>query len=133
MRQQKYEKGENKMKNPFMLRKTHEKNCETLRKTHQIDKDRFQKEIQTLEKEIDKLIRPMVDGFMRLKIERSDFDTYAVTTQIESYWVESCLSHGNSEREIRYLERNIAEMIARELHNCLFDRNVIRERIKRFA
>ena len=81
--------------------------------------------------ERDKLIKPMVDKFLKVRIKPGEFDTYMIQVRMDSCWVETCLLHGDSQREIEIISEIMSYNIAAELDRALRALNIIRHKVMR--
>jgi hypothetical protein len=81
------------------------------------------------EAEIRDKIEPIVKKFLHTEVWRDDdhFGTYRVNVEMDTRWVEQCLVHGNSQKEISYITEMIGRQVGYELEPILKSRNFQRK------
>ena len=112
------------MKLPFVKRKTYERDLRRAEGRTNM----WRRDAERLEREIDELLRPMVEKFQKTQIHYDPiaFDRYVVQVAFDTHWVESCLLHGNSDREIKYLSEMMGKQVMYEVDHLIRARNIIR-------
>ena len=78
--------------------------------------------------EIEKVFEPAVNKICKIQIRQFDepFPRWALQVEMESYWVQAALEHGNSEREIDSLADALAYRVKREICQAIKTRNMQR-------
>jgi len=81
-----------------------------------------------LNREIEELLKPMVEKFSRVRIvyDPTAYDRYMIQTSFDTRWIERCLLQGDSQVEISYLADAMTRQIRCELEVLLRARNIIR-------
>ena len=120
----------------IVSKKRHNKEIDRLKKLAIDERSSHQRELKRqqakYEEEIKQKIEPMVKKFISLKFYRDEltFERYQLLIQMDTSWVESCLLHGNSQKEIEYLTEIIGRQVCCELEPILKSRNFERGRVK---
>jgi hypothetical protein len=107
---------------PLMLKDTHKAEVNRRLATQASG---HRREVARLEADIEERIKPLVEKFQRTRVERTgyQFDRYAVRVDLDVWWVEKCLCHGNSQKEIEYLCEIMGRQVSYELGLALRARN----------
>ena len=121
------------MKWPLMWRKNHDTEVSKLLENALLDKQSlkrcYEERITELEAEIREKIEPVIKKFVRLKVnyDPSMFERYAIQMQLDTRWVETCLIHGNSQKEVSRMAEVISREMSYELEKILLSRNFERK------
>jgi len=113
---------------PFVSRRKYENNHETTFFYNETI-GALQKELDAKNLEIEKLIEPIIKKFLQIKAVQdaspSNYNRYALHIALDTYWVEYCFTHGDSEREIDVFCEVMAGKIKNELQYALKSRNFL--------
>lgn len=116
---------------PFMLRRTAQASMQVLEERlacrNKEHADRVAKLERADRQEVEQLLRPMVEKFLRMQVRRdAEFGRWCFTIEMDASFVEECLRHGDSDTEIDYLGEMIGRMAHQKAVEVLRHRNCYR-------
>ena len=122
----KEEGADMKIRWPFVWRKTHDEQLRHVNSSHQSMTRSMQDEHK---KEIEQILKPFVDKFIHLSIKPGVRmgESFRFCVDMDTYFVERCMCHGNSDREIAYFADVVGESAKRKIAECIRVRNYRRE------
>jgi len=117
----------------WISKKKHNQTIDKLKKLAAEERCNHQSELRRQQakhdEEIKKKIEPMVKKFIKVMFYQADlnFERYQLSIFMDTWWVEQCLLHGNSQNEIDYLAVMIGKKVGYELASILKSRNFERK------
>jgi hypothetical protein len=87
--------------------------------------------IQSLEDQIEHVMKPFVDKLVHLRIENREWQDrpdYQCCVTFCMEMIETCFQHGNSDAQIEFLAHSISNQLRRQIETLIRSRNFYREK-----